>query len=151
MLKASEIMERDFPRVAADLKVEELARILAGKGVSGAVVEDQGGKLVGVVTEGDLIAKEQNLHLPTLVNLFGSLVYLESSSHLKEDVRRLAASTVGDILVSDPVTIAPGALLSDIASLMTERGVHFLPVVEGGKVVGVVSRREIIRALAGGG
>src|SRR5512136_404953 len=102
MLKAREIMTSRFPTVRPDQPVDELARILAGEGVSGAVVLDPDGGLFGVVTESDLIAKEQNLHLPTLVNLFGSLIYLESSSHLKEEIKRLAAAKVGDIAVRDP-------------------------------------------------
>ncbi len=148
MLKAREIMAREFPRVPPEMPVDELARVLAGKEVSGAVVLDQAGNLLGVVTEGDLISREQNLHLPTLVNLFGSMVYLESSGHLKDEIRRLASRRVEDIFTRDPVTVGPEATLADLASVMADHGVHFLPVMEGGKLQGVVSRREIIRALA---
>jgi CBS domain-containing protein len=148
MLKARDIMVREFAVVKPAMAVDELARVLSGEGVSGAVVLDGDGGLLGVVTEGDLIAREQNLHLPTLVNLFGSLVYIESSGHLKEEVRRLAARRVEDIYTRDPVTVGPGITLADLASVMSERGVHFLPVMEGGKLLGVVSRREIIRAIA---
>lgn len=148
MLTAADLMSADFPAVTPDLSIGELARTLAGRDVPGAVVVDGGGRLLGVVTEQDLIAKEQNLHLPTLVNLFGSMVYLESSSHLRDEVRRLAASRVEDIYTRDPVTLGPEATLPDIATIMAGQGIHFLPVMREGRPVGVVSRREIIRALA---
>ncbi len=148
MLTASDLMDKAFLSVPSDLPVDRLASLLAERGATGAVVTDADGGLLGVVTEGDLIAKEQNVHLPTVVTLFGSVVYLESSSHLKEELRKLAASKVADICTREPLTLVPGTLLPDIASLMSERGAHFLPVLDGVKVVGVVSRREIIRALA---
>ncbi|UCF31807.1 MAG: CBS domain-containing protein [bacterium] len=148
MLKASDMMNRFFLTVTPDMGVEELARLFTRQHVSGAVVVDKKGRLLGVVTEGDLIAKEKNLHLPTVVSIFDAVVYLESSEHFKEELHRMLASQVEDIYTRDPVTIASDSVLSDIATLMTEDGVHFLPVMDGGHVVGVVGRREVIRALA---
>jgi CBS domain-containing protein len=70
MFKASEIMTRNQLTITPDMSVDELARLFLRKDVNGAVVVDKKGKLLGVVTEGDLIAKEKNLHLPTIVSLF---------------------------------------------------------------------------------
>ncbi len=148
MLIASEMMKKTFLTVTPNMGVDELARLFARDHISGAVVVDKKGKLLGVVTEGDLIAKEKNLHLPTVVSLFDSVIYLDSTEHFKDELQKMLASQVQDIYKKDPVTISLDSLLPDIASIMTESGVHFLPVMENNRVAGVVGRREIIKALA---
>ena len=148
MLKASGIMTKDFLTISPDMGVEELARLLLRKDVSGAVVVDKRGKLMGVVTESDLIAKEKNLHLPTIVTLFDAVIYLETSDHFKEELNRMVASQVEDIYRKDPVTITPETTLADIATIMTTKRIHFLPVVENDHIQGVVGRREILRVLS---
>jgi CBS domain-containing protein len=150
MLKASQIMTRQFLTISPDMSVEELARLLLRKDVTGAIVADKKGKLLGVVTEGDLIAKEKNLHLPTLVSLFDSVIYLETSEHFKAELHKMVAKRVEDIYTKDPVTINKNTGLSEIATLMSEKKIHFLPVLEEERVEGVVGRREILQALAGG-
>jgi len=150
MLKASTVMTRDFLTISPDMGVEELARLFLRKDVTGAVVVDKRGKLLGVVTESDLIAKEKNLHLPTIVSLFDAVIYLETSDHFKDELNRMVASQVEDIYRKDPVTISPETTLSDIATIMTTKRIHFLPVLENDHIEGVVGRREILRALAGG-
>jgi CBS domain-containing protein len=148
MLKASEIMTRNQLTITPDMSVDELARLFLRKDVSGAIVVDKKGKLLGVVTEGDLIAKEKNLHLPTIVSLFDAAIYLETSEHFKEELNRMVASQVEDIYTREPVTISPDTSLSDIATLMAEKRIHYLPVMENDTVEGVVGRREILTALA---
>ena len=150
MLKASGIMTRQFLTISPDMSVEELARLLLRKDVTGAVVADKKGKLLGVVTESDLIAKEKNLHLPTLVSLFDSVIYLETSEHFKVELNKMVARKVEDIYTKDPVTITSATDLAEIATLMTEKRIHYLPVMEEERVEGVVGRREILQALADG-
>lgn len=148
MLKASEIMTRTFLTISPEMSVEELARLFLRKHVSGSVVVDKKGKPLGVVTESDLIAKEKNLHLPTVVSIFDAVIYLESSDHFKKELHRMLASQVADIYTRELITITPETTLPDIASLMTESGIHYLPVMDGDRLVGVVSRLEILQALA---
>lgn len=148
MLNASQMMKKTFLTVSPDMGVEELARLFLRQHVTGAIVVDKKSKLLGVVTESDLIAKEKNLHLPTVVSLFDAAIYLESSEHFKKELHRMLASKVADIYTMNPVTIKPDTSLPDIATIMTEDGVHFLPVMENGHAAGIVGKREIIRALA---
>ena len=151
MLKAADMMNGSFLTVTPDMGVDELARLFTRQHVSGAVVVDKKGKLLGVVTEGDLIAKEKNLHLPTVVSIFDAVVYLESPDHFKDELHRMLASKVKDIYTREPVTVKPDTNLADIAPLMTEDGAHFLPVMAGPHVAGVVGRREVISALVSEG
>ena len=148
MLKASQIMTRQVLTISPEMSVEELARLLLRKDVTGAVIVDKKGKLLGVVTEGDLIAKEKNLHLPTVATLFDAVIYLETSDHFKGELNRMVATRVEDIYTRDPVTIGPEDNLADIATIMSEKRIHFLPVMNQDRVEGVVGRREILRALA---
>lgn len=148
MLKASQVMTKQFLTISPEMSVEELARLLLREDVTGAVIVDKKGKLLGVVTEGDLIAKEKNLHLPTLVSIFDAVVYLETSEHFKGELHKMVATRVEDIYSRDPVTINLNSTLADIATIMSEKRIHFLPVLDGGRVEGVVGRREILKALA---
>ena len=150
MLTASQIMTKQYLTILPEMSVEELARLLLREDVTGAVVIDKKGKLLGVVTEGDLIAKEKNLHLPTVVSLFDSAIYLGTSEHFKGELHKMVATKVDDIFTKTPVTIDPNTLLADIATIMSEKRIHFLPVMHEGRVEGVVGRREILRALAEG-
>ena len=150
MVKAGQIMAKQFLTISPEMSVEELARLLLRKDVTGAVVVDKKGKLLGVVTEGDLIAKEKNLHLPTVVSIFDAAVYLETSEHFKGDLHKMVATKVEDIYTKYPVTLEMSATLADIASLMSEKRIHFLPVMHENRVDGVVGRREVLKALAEG-
>ncbi|MDF1526610.1 MAG: CBS domain-containing protein [bacterium] len=150
MLTASQIMTKQFLTILPEMSVEELARLLLREDVTGAVVIDKKGKLLGVVTEGDLIAKEKNLHLPTVVSLFDSAIYLGTSEHFKDELHKMVATKVDDIFTKAPVTIDLNTFLADIATIMSEKRIHFLPVMHEGRVEGVVGRREILRALAEG-
>jgi predicted transcriptional regulator len=150
MLKASQIMTKQFLTISPEMSVEELARLLLRKDVTGAVIVDKKGNLLGVVTEGDLIAKEKNLHLPTVVTIFDAAIYLETSEHFKGELHKMVATKVEDIFTRDPVTIKLDSTMADIATLMSEKRIHYLPVVHENRVEGVVGRREILRALAEG-
>lgn len=148
MLKADQIMTKQFLTISPEMSVEELARLLLRKDVTGAVIVDKKGRLLGVVTEGDLIAKEKNLHLPTVVSLFDAAIYLETSEHFKGELHRMVATKVEDIYTRDPVTISMDDTLANVATIMAEKRIHFLPVMNAERVEGVIGRREILRALA---
>jgi CBS domain-containing protein len=150
MLKAAQFMTKQFLTISPEMSVEELARLLLRKDVTGAVIVDKKGKLLGVVTDGDLIAKEKNLHLPTVVSIFDSVVYLETSEHFKGELHKMVATKVEDIYTRDPVTVDMDTSLSDIATIMSEKKIHFLPVMDEERVEGVVGRREILKALSEG-
>lgn len=150
MLTASKIMTKQFLTILPEMSVEELARLFLRKDYTGAVIVDKKGKLLGVVTEGDLIAKEKNLHLPTVVSLFDSAIYLGTSEHFKGELHKMVATKVDDIYTKTPVTIDLTTSMADIATIMSEKRIHFLPVMHEGRVDGVVGRREVLRALAEG-
>lgn len=150
MATAKDIMTKEVITVTTDVTIEGLARILTKHDISGAPVVDEEGKLIGIVTESDLIKMEQRLHIPTVINIFDAVIYLGSSKKFEEDIKRMAATTVGDIFRKDAVTITESATIEEIATIMTEKNIHHLPVIKKGKLVGIVGKKDIVKAIAKG-
>jgi len=148
MLTAKEIMTSEVVTVDPQMPVGELATLLGEKKISGAPVVDQSGKLVGVVTESDLIDQAKKLHIPTAITILDAVIFLESARNVEREVQKMAGARVGDICTSDPVTVGPDTPLDEIATLMAEKGIHTLPVLADGKLVGMVGKTDIIRTLA---
>ncbi|MDH4164315.1 MAG: CBS domain-containing protein [Nitrospirota bacterium] len=151
MLTAKDIMTKDVVSVTATTSVAELAGLLAKNQISGAPVIDASGALVGIVTENDLISQNKRLHIPTVVSFLDAAIYLESSKKFAEEVKRVTATQVGDICAKKVVTITEETSMTDIATIMAEKKVHLLPVIRSGKVVGVVGKRDLVRAIAAQG
>ena len=148
MLTAKDIMTKDVVTVTPDTSIESLASLLVSNQISGAPVVDASGSIVGIVTENDLISRNKRLHIPTVVSFLDAAIYLESSKKFAEEVKRVTATKVGDICAKKIVTITEETALTDIATIMDEKKVHVLPVVKGGKLVGIVGKRDVVRAVA---
>jgi CBS domain-containing protein len=147
MLTAKDIMTRDVVTVKPETSIEELASLLVKNEISGVPVVDDTGSLFGIVTENDLISRNKRLHIPTVVSFLDAAIYLESSRKFEEEVKRVAATKVGDICVRKVVTITEDTTVVDIATIMAEKKVHLLPVIEAGKVVGIVGKRDMVKAV----
>ena len=147
MLKAKDIMTTAVHSVAEDTDVEELARLFVTTGVNAMPVLDGGGRLKGMVTETDLVEQDKPIHIPTVISIFDWVLYLESEKNFREEVEKITARKVGEICSREVVTCSPETSVSDIAALMVDNKAHLIPVVEGEKMVGVVARLDIIRAM----
>ena len=148
MLTAKDIMTKDVVTVTPDTSIEELSTLLVSNEISGAPVVNAEGAIVGMVTENDLISRNKRLHIPTVVSFLDAVIYLESSKKFSDDVKRLTATKVGDICAKKVVSITEDTTLTDIATIMSEKKVHLLPVVSSGKVVGIVGKRDVVKAVA---
>ena len=147
MLKAKDIMTTTVQSVTEETTVEELARLFAEKNHSAMPVLAEDGTLTGIVTETDLIQQDRPLHLPKVISLFDWVLYLESEKNFREEVQRITARKVGDICSREVAVCSPETPVSEIAELMVAKKSHLIPVVEQKKVVGVVARLDIIRAM----
>ena len=148
MLTAQDIMTKEVITVAPDTPVGKLAGLLWGKKISGAPVVDEEGKLVGVVTESDLIEQTKKFHIPTVISILDSVIFLESAKKIENEINKMTGATVKDICAAAPVSVNEETPLDEIATIMAEKKIHTLPVVRGGKLVGVVGKSDIIRTLA---
>lgn len=135
--------------VTPDTTVEELGRLFLDKGISGAPVLDAEGRLYGIVTENDLIRKNRRFHIPTVVRLFDALIPLEGSSSIEEEIRLMSASKVSDICTREVITVGPDASLQDIATIMSDKRVHLIPVLQEGKLAGVIGKIDLIKGTMG--
>jgi CBS-domain-containing membrane protein len=148
MLTAQDIMTKEVVTVKPDTSIQDLAALLVKSHISGVPVVDDAGALFGIVTENDLISRDKRLHIPTVVSFLDAAIYLESSKKFEQEVKRLTATKVGDICTRKVVTIKKDTSLVDIATIMSEKKVHLLPVVENNRVLGIVGKRDMVKAVA---
>ena len=119
------------------------------KNISGAPVVDENGEMFGIVTENDLISQNTQFHIPTILRIFDAIIPLVSSSKMEKEIMKMTASTVGEICSKEVVTIDEETSLEDIATMMTDKGIHLLPVVKDKEIVGIVGKKDIIRGVSG--
>ena len=149
MLTASDIMTREVVTFTPDTPISEAARMLLEKRINGCPVVDAVGRLVGILCQSDLVAQQKKLSLPTVFTLLDGLVPMTSMSDLDREMEKIAAITVSQAMSLDPEYVGPDTPIDDIATLMVERGFHTLPVVDAGKVVGVIGMEDILRTVTG--
>ncbi len=149
MLKAKDIMSTTVITVTPDTSVEELGRLFIERGVSGVPVVDEKQALVGIVTENDLIRQNERFHIPTLLRIFDAIIPLQGSAAIEAEIRRMSASKVSEICTKKVITVDPETSLQDIATIMSEKGVHLLPVVSSGRLVGIIGKMDVIRGTVG--
>jgi CBS domain-containing protein len=147
MLTARDIMTREVHTIDLEASVEDLARRFLEVGVSVMPVLDAEGRLQGIVSETDLIARDQPLHIPTVITLFDWVVYLESEERFSQQVRKMTARKVREICTREVITCSPDATVTEIAALMVDKCIHLVPVMEQERLIGVVARHDIIRSM----
>lgn len=148
MLKAKDIMTKDVMTVKADTPIQEMARILTERKISGVPVVDDDGSLVGIVTENDLINQNKRLHIPTVMRLFDAFVLLESPSKIETEIKKISATKVSEIYTRKVITVSPETDVEEIATIMSEKKVHLIPVVEDKKILGIIGKTDIIKGIA---
>ncbi len=148
MLTAKDIMTTDVITVQRDTSVNELAEILWKNKISGAPVLDDEGNVVSVVTESDLIDQTKKVHIPTMISILDSVIFLESSKKTEKEIKKMAGNKVEDICAMELVSVSEDTGLDEIATIMSEKKVHTLPVLRDSKLVGVIGKSDIIRSMA---
>jgi len=147
MLTAKEIMTKDVRSVVLGTSIEDLARLFEETRYNALPVVDANGKLVGVVSQNDLIERDKPLHIPTVISIFDWVLYLESEQKFLDDVKRMAARTVDEVYSAEVQTCTPETPVSAIAELMATKKAYLVPVLENGTMIGVVARLDIIRSM----
>ena len=148
-LTVRDVMETDVPAVYPSDSVERVLEVLREHELPGVPVINEGERCVGIITEEDLILSGENedLHLPHYFQLFGGFVFVERFSHFEDRLRKAVAATAEDLMTHEPVTIEPGATVEKAARVIAQRKHNRLPVIEHGRLVGVVTRLDVLEAL----
>jgi CBS domain-containing protein len=145
-----EIMDPSPATVSPDASVQDVVAALREHQLPGVPVVDADGRCLGIVTEADLVLPddEGDLHIPHYVNLFGGTVFLEPLGRFENRLRKAFAASAADMMTRDPDTVDPDTSVRDAARLIHDTGHNRLPVVEDGRLVGVVTRVDVLGALA---
>ncbi len=147
---ARDIMTANPLTVARELTVTDAAKLMVEHRVGALPVLD-GEKLVGIVTEGDLIMQDVRIEFPTYIHLLdGFIMYPPSTTRFESELKKAVGATVEDVMTVEPVTVQADATVEDLATLMVEREVSRVPVLEGEKLVGIISKSDIVRSLVAG-
>ena len=147
-MRVADVMTRDVLTVVPDTSVQDVARVLWSRGISGVPVVNGAGALVGIVSELDLLVRNANLHIPQYLRVLDIMIPLGSRHEFDEEMRRALGATAADVMTTELFTVGPQTDLADAATLMLEKDVNRLPVVEQGRVVGIISRADFVRLLA---
>lgn len=142
-----DVMTSPAHAVSPETPIKDLLAIFKERQVSGFPVV-QGDKVVGVVTESDLVYRDRPLKPPSFLAIFDMVIPLETPEHLREEIIKTVGSHVSDVMASPAITISPDADVSEAASLMVDRHINRLPVVDAaGKLVGIVSRGDLVASM----
>ena len=145
----AEVMSRDPILVRPQTPLKEAIQILAEKRISGLPVIDDVGKLVGIISETDLMWQETGVTPPAYIMILDSVIYLQNPGAYERDLHKALGQTVGEVMSKNPLTISPDKPLREAAKLIQDHKVHRLPVLDNvGKVIGILTRGDIIRAMA---
>lgn len=147
MLKAKDIMTKEVISVHPDTEVAQAARLLLDHRINGLPVLDKHESLIGIICQSDLIAQQKKIPLPSFFILLDSYIPLSSQKNIEKELQKIAATTVKEAMTPKPVTVDPDTTLEDIATLMVKNNIHTLPVVDQGKVVGIIGKEDILRTL----
>jgi CBS domain-containing protein len=148
-LTVRDIMEADVPSVYPEDPIELVVRTMREHELPGIPVINEGGRCVGIITEADLVMadEEADLHLPHVIELWGGVIFLESTKKFEERLRKAIGWLAQDVMTQDPITIGPDATVAEAAREIARNKHNRLPVVEHGRLVGVVTRIDVLDAL----
>ncbi len=147
-MQIKDVMSKNVITVSTDDSVEKCAKLLQENEISGLPVVDGKGKVVGMITEGDLIRRASRIEAPGYLEILGGLIYLGSPKKFVDELQRAMALEAGKMMSREVISIKPDQSLESAATLMVKHNINRLPVVDDQEnLVGIVSRRDIMKHL----
>ena len=144
-MNAEDIMIRDVLTISPEDGIEKVAKILVETGISGLQVVNEDGKVVGIITEGDLVYQQKKLNIPAYLNFLDILVPLGREEFL-EDLKKMTAFKVEDLMTKDVIMVGKKTNITEIATLMVENKINRVPVVDQEqRLLGIITRHDIIK------
>ena len=147
MLKAKDIMTKDVFTVHPETDILQAAKLLLKNHFNGLPVVDHEGRLMGILCQDDLIVQQKKIPMPSVFTLLDGMVPLFSGKQMEKEVKKMVAMTVSQAMTADPMTVKPETALEDIATLMVGKNIHTLPVLEKGRLVGIIGKEDVLRTL----
>jgi len=147
MLKVKDIMTREVKTVSPETEITKAAKLLLSERINGVPVINKTGELVGILCQSDLIAQQKSIPIPSLFTLLDGYIPLTFLNRLDREVEKIVAIKVDNAMTPDPITVTSDTGIEKVAGLMVEKNYHTLPVVDDGKLVGIVGKEDVLRTL----
>lgn len=146
----ADVMTPNPITVTPQTPLQEAIKLLAEKHISGLPVIDDSGKLVGVISETDLMWQESGIEAPPYIMILDSVIYLQNPARYEKEIHKVLGQTVGEVMTSKPISIQSSQSLREAAYIMHNKKISRLPVVDnqGYKVIGLLTQGDIIRSMA---
>ena len=147
---ARDIMTRNPITVGPGVSVTDAAKLMVERNIGALPVVD-GGVLLGLVTEGDLIMSDVRLQFPTYIHLLdGFIMYPPATTRFEHELKKAVAAKVRDVMTAEPITVQASATIEDVATLLVERGISRVPVLDDDELVGIITKSDVVRSMFGG-
>jgi CBS domain-containing protein len=145
----AELMNRDLLTVTPTTPLSEAIHLLVDRQISGLPVVDEAGKLVGVISESDLMWREKGLDRPLYLMFLDSVIYLQNPAERDRDLHKVLGQTVGEVMTAGAISTTADATLPTAARIMHDKKIHRLPVVDAeDRPIGIITQGDIVRAIA---
>lgn len=146
MLTAKDIMTTDCITLTPETEIAAAVKTLIEKKINGAPVLD-GDEVVGVLCQADLVAQQKKVTLPSFFTLLDGVFPLSSHEDLEKEMTKISALTVGEAMTAAPTFITSDTAIEDIATMMANEKLYTLPVIDNGRLVGVVGKEDVLKTL----
>ena len=140
-------MEKDVITVTPETTISDAVKLFLEHHINGVPVLDSEGSLKGILCQSDLIFQQKEISMPPVFSMLDSFIPLASSRQIEQEIEKISAATVAQAMVEDPITAEPDMPITQVVTLMIENRVHTIPVVEKGKLVGIIGQEDILKQL----
>jgi CBS domain-containing protein len=147
-MRVRDLMTTKVFSVRTDAAVSDVARLMWEHGISGVPVLDAQNRLAGLVTELDMIVRNGRLEMPVFLQILDAVVPLELPGHLQQRLLHMMGTHAQDVMTRDIHPVAPDDDIADLVDIMVKRRLNPVPVVQDGKLVGIVSHADLVRVMA---
>jgi CBS domain-containing protein len=148
MLTAKDIMSKTVITLSPGMEIVTAAGILMDNHINGAPVVNESGAIMGILSRDDLVTQQKKIPLPSYFMVLDALIPLHSSGQVEKELEKIAATTVEHAMTPDPVCVRPDTPVEDIATIMVDKKIHTLPVVDDDdRLVGIVGKEDILRTI----
>jgi CBS domain-containing protein len=145
----ADLMNHDVVTVLPTTPLSQAIQILVDRQISGLPVVNDAGKLVGVISESDLMWREKGLDRPPYIMFLDSVIYLQNPAKHDRDLHKVLGQTVGEVMTSHAISITADATIPTAARIMHEKKIHRLPVVDTeDRPIGIITQGDIVKAIA---
>ena len=145
---AKEIMTTDVIVAKQDDSIADVANMLIAEKIGGLPVVDSENRVVGIISETDILKKEKYIEAHLYINLLQGLIFLDDLKKVEKDIKQVAAYKVGELMSKDIIKVHEDDKFDDVANVMIKKSINRVPVVDDdNKLKGIICRYDIIKAL----